>query len=73
MKCIDSKCNSIGIWPSKLLIDISKFEEKSEEEKLGCELKFILNRGWTPYQGEFKSFIYKIEYELKVELLSLHS
>lgn len=23
MKCIDKKCNSNGIWPSKLMIDIN--------------------------------------------------
>lgn len=73
MKCIDSSCNSNGIWPYKLNIDISNCSEDSEDKtNFDCHLIFELNRGWTPAKGGGKAFNYKMLYEIEVDLMTIY-
>ena len=43
MKCTDDSCNSNGIWPSKLTIDISNCKYDRGNLTRNCELIFELN------------------------------
>jgi hypothetical protein len=71
MKCLDEKCNSNGIWPTKFFIDVSNCYQMNEEYI--CLFEFILERGWTPDNGTGKAFNYKMSYSVQVNILCIHS
>ena len=73
MKCTDDSCNSNGIWPSKLTIDISNCKYDRGNLTRNCELIFELNRGWTPAKGGGKAFNYKMSYNVDLEILIIFS
>lgn len=56
-------CNSNGIWPTKLLIDIKDCQFNVGTGTLTCTLEFALNRAWTPLFGGGKSFNYVMDFD----------
>lgn len=66
-------CNSDGVWPTRLLVDISACQFDTLSAVLTCKLDLALNRGWTPLLGGGRSFNYVMDFRFWAYVLVVGS